>query len=72
MEKFKLFKILNNKNPGRWQIVAAKDTVEAFKFCTSSEKCISSTDSAIVYQEANCKVEELKIPGYKITVTKEG
>lgn len=71
MENLKLYKVYNSNEPLRWRLVAADDSAEAFRVCLQRECCISKAEEGIDLQESNCRIEEVLLPGYKITVTRE-
>ena len=65
MAELKLFMISHlGKNPC-WRLVVAEDAPSAFL------KCLNSTKEAQRESRENCRVEEVKIEGYKIKIIAE-
>jgi len=65
MAELKLFMVSHlGKNPC-WRLVVAEDSASAFLKCMNITK-LPQKDS-----RENCRVEEVKIEGYKIKVIKE-
>lgn len=65
MAELKLFIVSHlGKNPC-WRLVVAEDSASAFV------KCMDITKAAQKESRKNCRVEEVKIEGYKIKVIKE-
>ncbi len=71
MENLKLYKVYNSNEPLRWRLVAAGDSADAFRICLQRKCCISKAEEGIDLQESNCRIEEVRLPGYRIIVTRE-
>ncbi|MFQ6104809.1 MAG: hypothetical protein ACE5OP_11035 [Candidatus Glassbacteria bacterium] len=67
MEELKLFVVSDNSTTPCWFIIPARNYEEAILKCIDEKNCPITKE-----RQSSCKVEELRIEGYEISVVKTG